>query len=191
MEVELVGNAFCLDFTNTVNARPVARRDWLSTPEEALTWAAATGHPLQQIGDPAEDSAPETRDLRDLAAAREFRETVFRVFQPVAHGGSAPQEGLDRILAVYGEGVTQGHLSGQDGNFRLEWAPPRTVRVLMWEAATSAMELLTHGPLDRLGECPSCCWLFLDVSKNRRRRWCSMTTCGSRDKSRRYYSGKG
>ncbi|WP_214108135.1 CGNR zinc finger domain-containing protein [Acrocarpospora catenulata] len=32
--------------------------------------------------------------------------------------------------------------------------------------------------------------MFLDVSKNRRRRWCSMTTCGSRDKSRRYYAGR-
>jgi predicted RNA-binding Zn ribbon-like protein len=47
--------------------------------------------------------------------------------------------------------------------------------------------LLTQGQLDRLGECPSCGWLFLDTSKNRRRRWCSMATCGSRDKARRYY----
>ncbi len=173
-EVELVGNAFCLDFANTVNARPVARRDWLATPDEALTWAAATGHPLDQVG--------------DLAAARDLRETVFRVFQPVAHGEQAPQDDLDRILAVHGAGVLHARL---DRDYRLAWPPPRTAEVLMWEVAASAVELLTHGPLDRLGECPSCCWVFLDVSKNRRRRWCSMTTCGSRDKSRRYYAGKG
>ncbi|GAB1819727.1 CGNR zinc finger domain-containing protein [Herbidospora sp. RD11066] len=197
MEVELVGNAFCLDFTNTVNTRPIARRDWLATPEEALTWSEAAGHPLGQsesgadearnLRDPAEAST--TRRRHDLADAREFRETVFRVFQPLAHGSEAPQNDLDRIVEVYGEGVARGRLHGHDGNFRLEWGPPRTVETLMWEVAASAMELLTHGPLDRLGECPSCFWLFLDVSKNRRRRWCSMTTCGSRDKSRRYYAG--
>ncbi|WP_344746998.1 CGNR zinc finger domain-containing protein [Streptosporangium vulgare] len=38
--------------------------------------------------------------------------------------------------------------------------------------------------------CPSCYWLFLDTSKNGRRRWCSMTTCGSRDKARRYYAAR-
>ncbi|WP_051760639.1 CGNR zinc finger domain-containing protein [Herbidospora cretacea] len=170
--VELVGNSFCLDFANTVNARPVARRDWLNTPEEARTWADATGHALEEIG--------------DLAPARAFRETVFRAFQPLAHGAEPPQADLDRIVAVFGEGVTRARL---DRDFRLVWASPRTIEVLVWEVAASAMELLTHGPLDRLGECPSCGWLFLDVSKNRRRRWCSMTTCGSRDKSRRYYAG--
>ncbi|MGH7701051.1 MAG: CGNR zinc finger domain-containing protein [Gemmatimonadales bacterium] len=35
--------------------------------------------------------------------------------------------------------------------------------------------------------CPSCGWFFLDASKNRSRRWCSMATCGSSAKARRYY----
>ncbi|GAA4228178.1 putative RNA-binding Zn ribbon-like protein [Streptosporangium album] len=178
--VELVGNALCLDFANTVNARPVARRDWLGTPEEAVTWAAATGHPIEEPDGLA----------AALPDARELREAVFRVFQPLTQGDRAPQPDLDVVVALHGDGIAHGRLEEADGNFRFSWGAPRTVRILLWEVAASAVELLTHGPLDRLGECPSCCWLFLDVSKNRRRRWCSMTTCGSRDKSRRYYAGR-
>ncbi|MGN9783050.1 CGNR zinc finger domain-containing protein [Nonomuraea sp. ZG12] len=179
-DIELVGNALCLDFANTVNARPVARRDWLGTPEGAMTWSAAAGRPIE--------------DLDGLAAAlpeaRRLREAVFRVFEALAHGDRAPRPDLSAVLALYGDGVAHGGLEEADGVFRLAWGAPRTVRVLLWEVAASAVELLTHGPLDRLGSCPSCCWVFLDVSKNRRRRWCSMTTCGSRDKSRRYYAGR-
>jgi predicted RNA-binding Zn ribbon-like protein len=39
----------------------------------------------------------------------------------------------------------------------------------------------------RLKSCPTCGWLFLDASKNRSRRWCSMDTCGAVAKARRYY----
>ncbi|MFI6706021.1 CGNR zinc finger domain-containing protein [Nonomuraea sp. NPDC050478] len=176
--VELVGNALCLDFANTVNARPVAERDWLATPEEALTWAGAVGLAVE---DPAglADALPE---------ARELREAVFRVFWALAHGGQPPREDLAALMAAYAEGSGHARLDEDGDTYRLRWEDPRTVRVLLWEVAESAVELLTHGPLDRLGACPSCVWLFLDTSRNRRRRWCSMTTCGSRDKSRRYYA---
>ena len=33
----------------------------------------------------------------------------------------------------------------------------------------------------------TCSWLFLDKTKNHRRRWCDMKSCGNRAKARRYY----
>jgi len=53
-------------------------------------------------------------------------------------------------------------------------------------------DLLEHGPLDRIKICPAddCGWLFLDVSKNRSRQWCSMTTCGNAAKVRRFRQRK-
>jgi predicted RNA-binding Zn ribbon-like protein len=32
-----------------------------------------------------------------------------------------------------------------------------------------------------------CAWLFLDKTKNKRRRWCDMKICGNRVKARRHY----
>ena len=41
----------------------------------------------------------------------------------------------------------------------------------------------------RLKLCPgeNCGWMFIDESKNRRRRWCSMEVCGNRAKAKRFY----
>ncbi len=70
------------------------------------------------------------------------------------------------------------------------WTHAGAFEVLAHRIAESAFVLLTRGPLDRPGACPSCGWLFVDTSKNGRRRWCSMATCGARDKSRRHYRFK-
>jgi len=37
----------------------------------------------------------------------------------------------------------------------------------------------------------ACTWLFLDRSRNRSRRWCSMATCGNRAKARRHDRRRG
>jgi len=57
--------------------------------------------------------------------------------------------------------------------------------------ARSAAELLTSDNVDRVRECEDdrgCGYLFIDQSKNRSRRWCSMESCGNRAKARRYYA---
>jgi predicted RNA-binding Zn ribbon-like protein len=178
VEIEIVGNALCLDFANTVNARPVAQWDVLATPDDAVAWSGAVGLPV-------DDSAAD--DEAELAATRALRELIYRVFGSVARGGPPVADDLDALAAEYSVAVANGSLRITDGSYRFSWPGPRTLQQLRWEAAVSSMDLLTQGPLDRLGECPSCGWLFLDTSKNRSRRWCSMATCGSRDKARRYY----
>src|SRR5215211_7183735 len=42
------------------------------------------------------------------------------------------------------------------------------------------------GGLDRLKLCVGCYWLFLDASRNRSRRWCTLEVCGTHEKARRY-----
>jgi len=48
---------------------------------------------------------------------------------------------------------------------------------------------LLRNYLGRVRECDgaACTWLFLDQSRNRSRRWCSMESCGNRAKARRHY----
>ena len=56
--------------------------------------------------------------------------------------------------------------------------------------ARSAAELLISEQRERVGQCADdrgCGWLFLDTSKNRRRRWCDISGCGNRAKQRRHY----
>ena len=55
--------------------------------------------------------------------------------------------------------------------------------------AHEAVDLLCDTDLTHLAMCPveegGCGWLFLDGSKNRSRRWCTMAACGSFAKARR------
>lgn len=175
--IELVGNALCLDFANTVNARPVAQRDWLGSAEEARTWAAAVGYSVTGV-------IAET----ELEGARWLREVVYRVFRPLAHGERPPADDLDHLVDTYAGALEQAVVRPGEDAYRLVWPQRDALDGLCGEVAASAVELLTHGPLHRIGECPTCGWLFLDTSKNGRRRWCSMAMCGSRDKARRYYA---
>ena len=48
---------------------------------------------------------------------------------------------------------------------------------------------LADGTWERLKACErsTCRWLFYDASRNRSGHWCSMATCGSREKNRRAY----
>jgi len=55
--------------------------------------------------------------------------------------------------------------------------------------AADAVRLLDDpGRLGRVTACPGrlCGWLFINASG--RRRWCSMSACGSREKMRRMYA---
>jgi predicted RNA-binding Zn ribbon-like protein len=62
----------------------------------------------------------------------------------------------------------------------------------MWPIAFAAVQLLLDDDLrSRVGQCADaegCGWLFLDLSKNRSRRWCSIRECGNRAKQRRLQS---
>jgi predicted RNA-binding Zn ribbon-like protein len=165
-EADLVGNVLCLDFANTVNARPDPDRDSLDAFDTLAGWAARAGLPLTGPGPGAE-----------LAAARELREAVYGTFSAVVAGRDPGAADVAAIMVVHAAAL-------------LRWPGPRTVRELRWQVAVSAVQLLLEGPLDRVGECPSCHWLFLDTSRGGRRRWCSMTVCGSRAKARRYYAGR-
>jgi predicted RNA-binding Zn ribbon-like protein len=54
-------------------------------------------------------------------------------------------------------------------------------------AIVAAVDLLRDASrLRRLKLCGQCRWLFLDHSRNRSRRWCSMSECGAQVKMRRY-----
>jgi predicted RNA-binding Zn ribbon-like protein len=178
-EPQLVGNALCLDFANTVNSRVDADRDWIAEPSDLDTWARQVGI----AASPAES----------VAAVHALRDSVYRVFHAVVVSEAPARSDLDHLTSTYAEAVHSARLSGGgDGGGRaayaLDWTLASADRKVRWAVADSAVELLRHGPLERVGECPSCGWLFLDTSRNGRRRWCSMAMCGNRVKSARHYA---
>lgn len=179
---ELVGNALCLDFANTVNKRPDPARDWLDNARDLMRWAQAAG--LETA------SHNERTPTAKLAEARDLRESIYRTFSAVA--ALRPPNAADTALVMktYADGLASAKMQREGTRFTLRWPPPLAASQILWAIAGSAAQLLLDGPLDRIGECPSCGWLFLDTSRNGRRRWCSMATCGSRIKAQRHYANR-
>lgn len=185
MEFEHVGNAPCLELTNSIPDRTAGDRDWLAEPATAADWIASLG-----LVPEAEPTA------RDLAELRRFREQTFGFFDALASGAPTPQQGLDTIteahargLQLFGLRVLAQQSTGQTGSGPIvrDWPQRWSAAALTAYFAQSAIDELTGSRLDRLKSCPGCRWLFFDTSRNRSRRWCSMQTCGGRDKALRHY----
>jgi predicted RNA-binding Zn ribbon-like protein len=165
----------CLDFANTVDWHCSDRpQETLHTYEDFLTWAAA-----QKVISQRQVDALAARARREPQAAvaayrraTALREAVYRIF--VARiGGKTPARADVSVDA------TVWRLSGDDAELDLP----------LWPMVQSAAELvLSDNFRDRVGQCADpagCGWLFLDLSKNHSRRWCSIRDCGNRAKQRR------
>jgi predicted RNA-binding Zn ribbon-like protein len=125
-----------------------------------------------------------------LKAAWRLRELFYRLFSSVAKGARPIKQDLDSFVASYAEAIARGQFVETGGHYRTRWRVEESPDALLWPLIHSAGQLLQSEELTRVKECPGCGWLFLDTSKNQNRRWCSMNTCGARDKMRRYHRRK-
>ena len=128
-----------------------------------------------------------------LQQAIELREAIYRIFVAVAHQVevSIDSADLDRFNRALSRVLTQARIVPAANGFIWTWnGSEEALDQVLWPVARSAMDLLTSADLGRVRECAceSCGWLFLDTSKNRSRRWCSMEACGNRTKARRHYA---
>jgi predicted RNA-binding Zn ribbon-like protein len=193
---ELVAGALCLDFVNTVGDRDGTWRyvrNYLQRYEDVVSWG------LQAQVLPEREAAAlralAQRRTADAAAAHEravhLREILHTIFSPIANGRPLKRDALATLntmlpgllvrsrLATSTEGLVY-HWTFDGGNDPFD-------RVI-WTVAQSAIDLLTAGDLRHVHQCAleTCGWLFLDVSKNKTRRWCAMKLCGNKSKVRQH-----
>jgi len=191
---ELNAGRLCLDFTNTVRARPLSEKvDLINSYEDLLWWARqATILTPGEAAVLAEAAGRQPRAAADaLAQALALREALYAVFSARAAGLPAPASELRTINKAIGRAMSRAGLSPSSaGGFQWGWpdAPLELDRVAWW-VARSASDLLTSKDLTGVRECAGydCGRLFMDGTKNRSRRWCDMASCGNRAKGRRHY----
>lgn len=176
--VPFLGGRLWIDLVNTrpVLGSPPEPVDLIATPADFARWTALAG-----IGAPGE---------ADHARSHKLRAAFDTLFETMSAGG--PPEGaaldtVERSLADVRLGLDLVH--SEDG--------------------LKVVERLDGGPLDalavdfarfvcdyeapRLKRCanPTCSMVFYDQGKNNRRRWCTMSLCGNRDKVARFRSRHG
>ena len=191
---ELSGGDLCLDFVNTWGDRGRPDTDGLRTYPQLLAFARQTG-----LVDAEAETALTVRAQGPAAqaavrAARRLREALYGIFSARAHDRAIPAQDLACLNQALGEALPNLRLDLQ--GTALVWHWQRDAAVLtspLWPIARAAADLLT-GATAPIRECggAQCTWLFLDHSRGRSRRWCSMASCGNRAKARRHYHrGKG
>jgi predicted RNA-binding Zn ribbon-like protein len=116
----------------------------------------------------------------------EIRALFDRVFRSIAEGRTPAKRDLSALRDEASRALQNAELTPEAGGFRWSWPDRRALEAPLWLLAHAAAELLTEGQLERLRCCDRCRWLFLDESKNRSRRWCSMEHCGTDAKKERY-----
>jgi predicted RNA-binding Zn ribbon-like protein len=131
----------------------------------------------------------------ELTRLRELRALLKRIFQMRLSGQAPSNMDLGKLSADLAEAAratrlivatrtSRSHQIPVICQITAENAGDALLRLRIVEAAVA---LLVSDAMLRVKSCPTCGWLFLDVSKNRSRRWCSMDTCGAVAKARRYY----
>lgn len=188
-----LGGNLCLDFCNTMNWRfSDLISDLFQQYGDLLEWGMVAGIVTEEEAAilRAEAARRPEEAAAVLGTAREFREALFRVIQRKEEGRPADPVDVERISRVVGSSMAHTRLQPAEGHYTTTWetATDALDRVL-WPIAGSALELLTSPALPRARVCegPGCGWVFLDTTRNRSRRWCSMELCGNRDKVKRFY----
>jgi predicted RNA-binding Zn ribbon-like protein len=184
----LLGGALCLDFVNTIDPRlRPPQEDFLATFEHLARWGRYVGV-LSAAGE-RELLTAGAREARFAAGVHQralaLRDALYQIFcRPRRRSPQA----LDILNGELAGAAAIRVLVRSGDRYQFSWAPDAVEDRLLGAVANSASDLLTSAALDRVRECAGdgCGWLFLDTSKARRRRWCSMAVCGNRAKAQRH-----
>lgn len=192
--LQLDGGCTVFDFTNTINNRYVPDPyDYLGSYPDFLAWAGKVGllgvSRIQELADYAISHPRKTAVAFDRVV--QHRELLFELFSVIADKQTPEQSIVSAYNVILREAfshititITNERVGATFSDSGVSLDAP--LHLLIKEA----FDLLMVGRLDRIKCCSNCGWLFLDQTKNGKRRWCNMQVCGSRDKSKRYYHNK-
>jgi predicted RNA-binding Zn ribbon-like protein len=162
------------DFVNTLHKDPQLDEDEeeLATPGELDAWLRAHGLPVGPKATTAE-----------LARARELREALRTLL--LANNGEDVDVAPANVALDAAACRARVELRFEDAGPALVPAAPGVAGAL-GRIAVAVQAAVADGSWHRLKACRArdCEWAFIDNAKNQSRAWCSMSSCGNREKAR-------
>jgi predicted RNA-binding Zn ribbon-like protein len=198
---EMIAGDVSLDFINTLDDRPSGEpKELLKNYDDLATFGEETGILTPaQLDDLLEKARVMPDDAEDaVRQARNLREALHDIFSAFMNKKAAPRLAMDTLNASIHDAALHSRL------IQFETAPDQrlcewrfddltsTFNAMLWPIVRAAADLLSSTDLALVRACssPTCQWFFLDTSKNHRRRWCDMKSCGNRAKVRKFYAKK-
>lgn len=178
--IRLDGGRLCVDFANSIHDRFAhVAEDYLATPERYGEWSRRTGalHGDEAILLPRSGAAR----AHLMADIRTLRDASHLLLAAQADGAPLPAEALE-IANGWLRKARMDQALASDGQLLLRAEPGDVLlplkRIALDLVDTLALHRAGRLTLKHCANQSSCGWLFADTSKNGRRRWCSMQTCG-------------
>jgi predicted RNA-binding Zn ribbon-like protein len=187
-----LGGVPALEFINTTDRHgdPAATDRFASGYVNLLDWSVQTGtidaDTARRLALLAGKAPREAAEVRRRAIS--LRTALHEIVSALVAGASPSPEALATLNLEAGHARSRQVLVAADD--RLDWGyggRPDLDHPLHL-VALSAADLFVSGHVDRIRSCdaPGCERVFLDTSKNRSRRYCSTSSCGSRVRVRRF-----
>ena len=191
-QIELIAGHPALDFVNTVESRESAKLiSYVPDYDRFVRWCARADLVTANDADTLADQAVRhpivaSRVWDNAMMLREALNGIVR-----CHAAGAVPDAND--VSAVNQAVAEAHASrylatDQAGAIHWEWRDGQHgLAVPLWLLALAAADLVTadRAPIRVCANGP-CDWVFLDTSRNGRRRWCRMHVCGNASKVRRF-----
>jgi len=180
-----VGHDFAVDFVNTRVCIRGTRVELLRDLEDVLAWLDRAGKG-GLLADGIDALSPDERQAA-FVRIMELRRRLEDAFAAVAGGGDVPADVVEYLNAQMAGAPGCSRLVRRGTGLALE-RRYRTAELPGLFAEEAARFLASMQP-DCLKACENeaCILYFYDTSRNKKRRWCSMDTCGNRVKASRHY----
>ncbi len=186
---DLDGGRVCLDFANTGSSsvdRLTTYADLVAFAQQSLLLTPETAAWLH-----AEAERCPARATATLERATSLRQALRGIFMAIARGARPTHADLDVLNAELAASLVHARILPDEARetYAWGWTEP-DLNSPLWPIVRSAADVLTSDherPLVRECGAADCVWLFMDATRNRSRQWCSMTSCGNREKARRHY----
>jgi len=183
----------CLAFANTLSWRgSPAPSESLGSFADLLGWlggaASLPTEAVEQARRWSQADRQQTAAVFDQAIG--LREAIYRLFSALAAREPVPASDLALLNRTLTDASPRRRVAEGSGGYAwetdgIEMSAAGLLATVLWSAA----DLLTRADRRRVRRCANdaCLWLLIDESKAGARRWCDMSSCGNRAKSRRHY----
>lgn len=193
-----IGESPALDFLNSIASPKGKVIDWLDTESGLLDWLAKSGLCTREELDVFHSEPRIIEQANTLNDIQEFRD-AFREFIQALAGGDAVQltdPFIAKINAMLLRGTLTMQITPPEGDKDTLDATAKSATLttqyqisqphdLLIRIAAACAKFICEADFAHVRNCegPTCTLYFHDVSKNRKRRWCSMSVCGNRAKA--------
>jgi len=192
--ISLDGGTLCLDYVNSVHdRRHEPLQDYLKNVQDLIAWservAIVDGRGRRRLETMAADNSRKGRSFFSDALA--LRELLYRIFFAITAGKKIVPADISQYNTHLSRHFSHIRLILDAERYAETWDFPQdSFFQITAPIVKDAHALLLSPGLERVKECPNCGWLFLDTTKNGKRRWCSMKNCGNSVKALEWYYRK-